>query len=371
MNNRLQNRVISFEILEGRQMLDGAITGVVQANTGKTNENELVLTGDFRNNAVAVWSGTNPGEYFVAGGNDSVGRNTTVNGQTGAVTFTGVQTIRLDLGGGNDKVLITNLQLPEPPGYANSRLRIGGAAGNDQAIIAATGPRNFMLNNAAPIPYGPVNVPFITMNGNLGNDTLTLSKVQAGFVSFEGDEGSDVFQIDGSQNLNQFDKLKIYMGKDTDKVAIKRATIGEMKISDANGGAPAAPFTLDLSQLNIDRDVDVGFGNCTLANVNIDRVIADLISVQGSAQTYNVNIDNVTVRHLFVGSSVPPDSNNVTIRNSTFENLYVELGSGDDTFTLQNTTVTTITSFDGGDGTDTYQNLSGNSLANPTIINFE
>ncbi len=116
---RPARRSLRLETLEDRQVLSGMVSAVVQ-------DGNLTITGNAAPNEIAIYAGDNPGEILIAGATttgDASG-NTVVNGSHAPVLLTGVTgNIAVNLAGGDDRVVVTNVNLAGNQRHAGVNLR--------------------------------------------------------------------------------------------------------------------------------------------------------------------------------------------------------------------------------------------------------
>jgi hypothetical protein len=91
---------------------------------------DLLVSGDHRDNSVAVEPGATAGEFVVTGLVGFDGRVTTVNGRESVVLNGVSDDVRIGLGGGNDDLTVEGgVRVPD-------ELEIWGDAGNDLIILS-------------------------------------------------------------------------------------------------------------------------------------------------------------------------------------------------------------------------------------------
>lgn len=103
-------RRLGFESLETRNLLAGDVTAAVI-------DGDLVLTGDAGDNVILIRPGANPGEIQLIGV-----RDTTINGDPRSAVVLGMtDDILANMGGGNDRFVVTRLQAP-----SDLKVELGG-----------------------------------------------------------------------------------------------------------------------------------------------------------------------------------------------------------------------------------------------------
>jgi hypothetical protein len=85
----------------------------------------------------------------------------------------------------------------------------------------------------------------------------------------------------------------------------------------------------------------------------------------------DVNVSHASGGNYLIRAASNTGSCSVSVTDSIFSRLTVGFFGSDDELSVQNTSTTADTEFDGGGGTDTYTNGGGNSLASLTVKNFE
>lgn len=122
-------------------------------------------------------------------------------------------------------------------------------------------------------------------------------------------------------------------------------------------------------QVTVGKDLIVKLGS------GKDSLNSDNVRVSGGFSIWQdwgnatIQVDDVVVTHL-LKISTDGGKDSVTMHGVTAETAQVYLGSGNDTLSVSNTTVSHSTLFDGGTGTNTYTDGGGNSLAGLTKRHF-
>jgi hypothetical protein len=372
---KLFRRVLQVEMLEQRTVMAGSIAASVTSGV-------LRLVGDSRENIAVIWKGNNPGEVVLAGAKDSAGGNTLIGGKAQPMTFSGISQLRLNMGAGNDRILITNLSLP--PVADSLAVSVGGdlGSGNDQLVVSGdTSPRNFTLNGGGAIPYGPVSFrEKLSISGNVGNDKLNMlnvSNISGRATFFSGGAGDDAVYVDGSLERNQFGTLALNMGAGNDVVSIKRAQfLYDVFINDyAPGDNGSTLTTVDIYKVRVGVHVNITIdGSRSQINFDSDADPARYLSsrqIDISSGNYD---DTVTARHVdsaTFGLRSNFGSDQWEVVDSVFSYFSGVFDQGDDRLTVGNVTAKKRAGFDGGAGTDTFTDLGGNSFGDLTLENFE
>jgi large repetitive protein len=212
--------VACVERLESRTMLSGhpiAHGGVIPSNvTAKVvNGDDVQIRGDALANSIIInQSGVTGADIRITGL-----AGTTINGQSGVVTLRGIEDINIQMGDGNDSVLINNTQLAGSMvidlgnGSDSSALNDSSIGTNLRISDAAGGSNSTILNTA-------INGIF-KFRGGIGADTLAVDNVTVrGKTDFRMRAGDDPISIDDSVF---FGTVKIATGPGQDHLVIERA----------------------------------------------------------------------------------------------------------------------------------------------------
>ncbi len=250
---RNENTTPSFEILEPRVLLAGDVTATLAGST-------LVIQGDAQSNAVIVYGTAAPGQFLVSG---VTGSQTTVNG-SGFSLFDGVTSMKINMGQGNDELLIGdpgtvvtttipgNLSINMGGGtkdgvyigYDNTAsdylgnvdiggsLTIQGSDAEDVVFLVGMSVTKNVTMKLGDSPTGKVNA--ITMSQNL---TTATSNFIGGKLSITGGDGRDTWFIGNAEIMGsaQFKLGEMDLGQ-KDKITIDTSTIhGAVKITGGDG----------------------------------------------------------------------------------------------------------------------------------------
>lgn len=422
-------RHLFLECLEDRQLLAGNVSVALDAGA-------LVVTGDDVGNNLVISAGPNAGEVTVSGGKiaGQAASETTVNGSLVPVTLPGFGgEIRLQLQGGDDQVLITNLRME---GSLDAKL----GDGDDILSIQSNGPNDtgIVLNDGSSIAFGPARTGvFVGVDGGAGNDTLAIRNLKAnGYLAFTGGAGDDNFvQVGKNAALNRLGgSLTLNMGGGADDISIQRLSIpGELIVNDDSGGkahvqidsvtvsgnatinTPNSTDDITLGTADIASafvanrlaiTANAGYDQIKLQNVAVEELIIHgglgnntvsltHVSANGSLTiTGNDGADNITLNAVFtdllavrtwrgddkitVNQVAAADAffdlfdgaDELVIDDSIFSRLTATFGFDDDKLTFGDLTVIGTATFDGGDGLNTSTNLGGNSIGRLRLINI-
>ena len=118
--------------------------------------------------------------------------------------------------------------------------------------------------------------------------------------------------------------------------------------------------------MNRTATVDAGAG---ADNVSLDEVGAATLGVSLGAGNDHLTMDTITAASTSVDGGDGNDT--MALRALDDSTLNVTLGAGVDTVSAQNNTVSGKATFDGGQGDDTYTDLTGNSYGTFVHKNIE
>jgi hypothetical protein len=388
----------------------------------------LTITGDDASNQIAIYAGETEGEVIVAGGTDDDG-DTLVNDAAEPATFTGVTNIVLELAGGDDTAVITNLDLAgnltADLGDGDDQLLINGAVQDtdddeddddeideDDEDDAAS---LIDLNGDEELVTGPVSIGGdVSVTGGDGSDLLSINDATiGGSLTADMGAGDDsvvivTSDITGDVTVDDTEALRkskvtlsdVTVGGDVtltlsdkaDQIWLRDVTVGTetdggiVSIDAADGNDSVALRGLSAAELTVqtgdgsDRvrvrdaevtgaiDVDLGTGHGAITVANSTAESLDITSTSTS-RGVKVRLSNVEAVDAVL--TLGDGNDQVDISGSDFETLAVSLAGGRDRLKLRGNNVTTTTTLDGGDGQDRLQKLKRNTLAGLTSTNFE
>ena len=404
---RNENTTPSFEILEPRVLLDGDITATLAGST-------LVIEGDAHSNAVIVYGTVTPGEFVVDG---VTGSQTTVNG-SGFSLFDGVTSVKINMGQGDDVLLIGNPGIGVTTtisgnlsidmgggtkdgvyiGYDNTALDylgnvdIGGSLtiqGSDAEDIVRISGMSVEKNVTIKLgdsPVGKVNTVFMNQNA-----TTATSNFIGGKLSMTGGDGIDSGFIGYTEIMGsaQF-KLGETPAIQTDRISINRSTIhGAVKITGGGGTEEIEVFNSTLSSVSVQlkgsegaffRDAVLfdgsqvngnvkisGNGNCDLRVFNNSEVFGNL-SIRGKGGALLV-VDNSSVTgKVNVSGS---DASIILQLGATITGDVAVKGKLESTLeSYQSSTIDGNVKFNGGSGQDLFILDAGCEVTGSVKINF-
>lgn len=420
-------RHFSIETLESRTVLAGSVAASV-------SEGLLTITGDNSNNSLAIYAGDVAGEVILAGATEdgTAANHTLVNGQVEPVTLEGVTGIRLDLQGGDDTVVATNLNL------AGDLTALEGS-GNDRLFLFGNTPGAPLidLNGEGALQYGAVRVGgLVDVQGGAGNDLLRVVNAEVGgSLSYAGEAGNDRFVAGGNLSRNSIGgSLTLAMGQGDDSIfSIGQKVAGDVIVDDSlattrghvefrnlraggdvtvtaspvndvvalegatihaddvviNTGGGDDQVLVGLAALN-SLSVETGTGDDTaiVRNLTVDTLIRvntgadeDIVAVV-SVVTDQLRVatgsgkDRIIVQFSDLNAidaffSTGYNDDVVDISHSTFSNLRVNAGDGADTLRLEGVTASQLFEYDGGPGVDAFYYSGQNQLSNKDVNNVD
>jgi hypothetical protein len=384
---------LRMESLETRQALAGDVTVFAIGDT-------LHIRGDSADNGLAIYS-PSEGVLNVAGINQG-GSATTVN-DVPTQAFTGINTLIIDLNGGNDALVITDAAF-------KGSISIQTGEGNDVVGLGEFSDDDELFDDAVDSLLGALTIEgnLVMLTGN-GNDSLSARNLNAKLATVAMEGGNDSVRLDRNETeghvnyipgvtttgplvlaLGEGDNEAHLVGVSAQSLAIGGGDgIDEIDLDDVTVSRGASIFARDgANEISIDGmtakslAVSVGLGNDQLELENltlkkslgiIDNFGDDTISVEDTSAksigiASGVGNDTVTVRNLTltgklaVNTGIGNDS--LTLENVTEKNLTISLDAGDDTLSLDNAAIAKNASISAGLGTDqlTVERLSAASL---------
>lgn len=209
----VKTRKVHFEGLEDRRLMAGDVT--VRLVNG-----EAVVTGDGASNA--VWIREISANTYRVEGQFRAGAATKVNGKAYADIYTRQDDLRVDMGGGNDSLLIGN--------------RPGGAimTVEDLTIKMGNGADYLELGNLRVYDrVDPVNITMGDENSLDGNDEIEMNNVAfAASVNILMGKGVDECEM---RNVSIRDDLSIDTGSEADEVELVSVSADEFFIKLGSG----------------------------------------------------------------------------------------------------------------------------------------
>lgn len=316
-----------FETLEPRQMMAGDV--LVNAVDGVLN-----IEGDVEANKVLITSGAEAGAFIVTGLD-----GTTLGGGTEPVTVTGVRSIRVDLGEGDDLVAIAGASV-------RGRVKIETGEGADRVLIG-TGEGATELAGVLPADLS------VNIRGNLsietdgGADQVLVDDAVASHIDVNAGDGEDVVTLGSTAPVEE-------SGARVESRGV------HVRLGDGND-------TLQADQVAGRKGVFVSGGDGDNV-INANLVSGATLVVLGGDGVDNVTVADADVRALGIHTGDGNDS--VNVRDSVFAALGVSLGDGDDLLTTANLEAK-VALLSGGDGEDTLDQAVASLFEHSRIAGFE
>jgi len=336
--NGTRSKRLGFERLEDRALMAGNVTATV------TN-GYLSVIGDDLSNSVALESTATAGVYRVYG-LPSAAVQTKINNVDMSVTgsfveVTGVtQGVTIDLRGGDDQLTFGSLAQPV---IAFPRwLKIDTGTGDDQVELGRA------QDNLA---VGAVAVSVrtdLSINTGAGDDTVSVANLIArkGVQINTGDGDDHVLFLTSfvpTSGSEQFfpvviqRDLTIRLGEGSDELTGSNLRVGEnLTIIDGGGGDTTITLTdstiVNKMKMSLGEDIDV---------IALDHIVA-----------------------FQLGMNTNEGADDVTIRNSRFKRVDIDLGSANDRLTVGQNRVSQYTKLDGGIARADLFDEGGNAFRN-------
>ncbi len=279
-------------------LVDNAASDSFVTNTAAT------IAGDFRfeSNAVTTTTrhdGSSVGDDLIiitGDGEDFIDLNQT----TALVGNTIGDDLRILTGGGNDEIILTNINIGDD-------LQYRGGDGDDEFFFE---------------PVGVTNV--------VGDDLYATGG--------DGDDGI------GIEDVTIGDKLRVSGGAGDDVAAVTNTIVGRSTLISLGTGSNEA--SVEESNAGLALTI-VGRGT---NDISLDGVDAShFVTIITSSGDDSVSLNAVNTHSALVATKAGNDE--VEITESVFDYLFVLLGSGDDTLTLEGVTVERFALLSGGCGT--------------------
>ncbi|MEM8945426.1 MAG: hypothetical protein AAGD11_09595 [Planctomycetota bacterium] len=329
---------------------DGTVVGGDFSSTSLAVSSELDVTdASVGGNVVLATESSTVDESFLGLRDSSVGND--VRHFTDAATSTTLMTGNtvgddvLVVGGDGDDVV--NL-------VQTTFTNVGNTIGDDLRILTGGGADEVML---ADIQVGDD----LQFRGGDGDDIfffepVGVTNVIGDDVYLTGGQGADEI---GVEDADIGDKLRVGTGAGDDVVAIAASTVGRSALVSLGGGLNEA----SIEETAAGRALTVLGGGTN--DILIDAVTTShFITVVTSSGDDLVTLQDVSTHSALISTHGGMDE--VAISESEFDYLFVLLGSGDDSLTLDNVTVDRFAFLHGGSGTDTLVDVDDAS-----DINFE
>jgi hypothetical protein len=313
-------------------------------------------------NGVLTITGASAGDVIsITGtGNGMGGQYVVVTGQ-GTQTVSGViGNIQLDLGDSDDEVVINNA-------FVNGHMTIDTGGGNDIVRIGTSSivSTRFDLN----VSFGDGDDQLDgkrlyiggrqTVSGGAGNDQLSflgaalpgqfiLGTSSGGATTISGDDGNDSIQVSYTFIVGQW---QVSGGAANDNINVRTSACnGNVFVS---GDAGVDTLVTDTNFLIASLWISGGSEADRLELRNSLGLVA--ATIDGGVGNDSAAVSNLTSRRLTFVLGANDDS--VDVRSSLFDELFANLGDGNDTLTMYGNLTRGITEVDGGTGGDAFFDL--------------
>ena len=281
------------------------------------------------------------------------------------ITYSGIATLNLSLGSGNNTLLITNTSAQTTTingGNGNDTFNVNGTAGTLN-LNGGAGNNIFNFGSLAPATGGVLRtlVGAIYVTGGTGSNVInvddtgdTLSVVgtlTSSNLSGLGLGGGLNYTLISALNINLLSGYGVFNVQSTNASTVTTLNTGAgTKTVNVGSLAPVLGGTVTGIQGAL---IIIGSGNDTL---NVDNT--------GGTTNQTGTLTATTLTGLGMGAH--------GIIYSGLAVLNVTLGSGNDTFTINGVNTSTVTTIDGGLGSNTaIINITGNFTGiNFTLLNF-
>ncbi len=385
------NDTLNIQSVSGATTVNGD-TGNDTVNVGSTAGTAVAGNVNSINALLTVNGGADSGDVLNIDDSSDVSANTgsltssritglgmAANDATKGISYSGVPTLNITLGSGDDTFNIASTQ------SATTNVRTGGGADIINVVTAAG---------------------FVNLYGGDGNDTFNLNNVDgiltgltSGLVTLDGQGGTDSALLDdsadttgdtgamtnaninglgmggGAVNYTNVEDLTIKLSQGADTFAIHSTNAATATHVFADGGddtinVEATSGATDVHGGDGNDTINVGYSNGSFYTVNN---IQGALTVAGDAHS-TLDQLNIIETNEPAASSQPGFLTSTTVTGlgmgaaityGTVEDLTIKLGLGNDTFTIQSTHSGT-TELYGYQGNDTLnvQSVSGITTVN-------
>lgn len=356
-------RLVTLETLERRTVLAGAVTATL-------TDGVLTLTGDAEANSVIISSDQTAGDVLLRG---AVGGDTAtsivVDGEepVDSLSLSGVTDIVLDLRGGADSVVVTDLDLA---GSLTGSL----GAGQDTVIIGSNDSVNtgVTLNDESELTAGEVAIgENVDLRANGGADLLRLANATiTGDLSFNGGVGNDRVVAQGNLETNMVGgDVSIEVGAGSNAVNLRNIDVGG-SLTVNGEDADSVDFLLRNVPVGADLTLNLSDGTDTVTIVGaagdeVTNVVGD-VTINASAGEDAINVRRLAAENVMLDAGAGDDR--VDLRNLEIAaSLDVRTARGDDQLNLVNTETATLAIATGG-GNDTLSTRLQNVTATSAVI---
>lgn len=338
-------RRLALERLESRELLAGSVYVSLEGQM-------LVIWGDDADNSVVLTYNSTNQTYQVRGlehGGSPTTIHTEANGwqAESMVEFSGVREVAVLLNGGNDRFEVGSPEAVDT--VINKWLSIDMGDGDDEVILG----RVVNPESSTPIATRLRTGTSVNVNLGPGHDRLEIANAEIGLhFNVIGGDGDDevVFtteftppgasqptllpmRVRGSSTIN--------LGGGEDMLDIRHAVFNNLRILDGAG-----PADISLYNLNI----------------------AGKLEIHTADEPDTVALDYVYAKNF--GLNTNGGADDVDIRNCRFRTMNVKLGAARDRLVLRNVKVSLMTHLDGGPQKSSIVRGPGNQLRGLTQRNF-
>lgn len=309
--NRL--RKLQLESLEDRYALAGDLTAVLANGV-------LTITGDDSANIAALTSDAS-GQITLTG------TDTTINGGTDPVSFTGVNSVNVRLRGGDDELTVVN------------------GSGATPSIAALT----------------PVDiVRHLHISGGDGLDRITVSANVAGGLGIDGGAGNDVIDVADSSAGRS---VGVYGGSGDDTITVSNTTVDHSFCVE--GGTGNDTITVDTVTGAKEGGISGWSGDDSISVLNSSF---RNLGIAGWSGIDTITLEGITARNVGVEAGTGDDTVSMTDVVVT-DTLFAHLGDGNDSLSV-NTSSARLAWFLGWRGTNTLVNDASNTFTRTRIYGF-
>ncbi len=345
-------RQLSFEGLEGRQLMAGNVTAAVRGQT-------LVITGDAAANNIAIVA-TDNDRYAVIGIDTNVNRS-----EDAFVTTRAIRNIQVSLNGGDDVLLATS----DATGLSDVFFDAFELDLADRDIDAAA--LQGLIDDVNPAES--FSVPGnLTILGGQGGDVVGIVGSVGGNVLAQlsdfGTDAANFFAMDGlAPPVDEFSVgggVLVTGGGQNDSVAVANARIQGRLAAELGNGANV--FVTVASQVGTTFTYTGGAGADIVATGDVDVGSSMAVVTRGGSDEVYTAID--TVGDTRVGRSLSIDTglgdDTVGVSGTTEVSVVVNTGDGNDEISVIDTIAGGNISIMAGAGNDLVdvQNIDVNRV---------
>jgi hypothetical protein len=317
-------RGLRVEGLEERHMMAGDVTASVTAR-------RLTITGGVEDSGIVI---TGLAGQIQVTGLEQGGSETTVNG-TYRVTYKNINEIIIDMGGGDDVLVITNATLKSSlaidMGDGEDIIGLGQFYNKTEFFI----PNTHILESLVDKAVDPLLKP------------LSVTKD----VTIDMGDGENILR---ARAVTMSKNFSLITGTDDDTLTFEAL------------GSPTDADYLPGIAVTLATTIATGDGDDKL---KLDRFTTKNLIISGGGDHDEVELKNITVtQKTTVSGNDGHDA--ISLTNFTTRGLSVYGNAGDDDVFVKNVTTTALALFDGGTGDNIFHNLEGNTFKLLSWKNF-